>query len=97
MLKIKNINDLEEYAINNKATFLSVDHAECRVLLEGLKLIEHKRVNLLPKIKPLKSALEEIEIELFDNSIKDSNNHYTIATELESRSNQYCASGRCDD
>ena len=82
MLKIKNINDLKEYAINNKATFLSVDH---------------KRVNLLPKIKPLKSALEEIEVELFDNSIKDSNHHYTIATEIKSRDNQHCPSGRCDD
>ena len=40
MLKIKNINDLKEYAINNKATFLSVDHTECRVLLEGLKTKE---------------------------------------------------------
>ena len=97
MLKIKNINDLKEYAINNKATFLSVDHTECRVLLEGLKLIENKRVNLLPKIKPLKSALEEIEVELFVNSIKDSNHHYTIATEIESRNNQHCPSGRCDD
>ena len=62
-----------------------------------IKLIENKRVNLLPKIKPLKSALEEIEVELFDNSIKDSNHHYTIATEIESRNNQHCPSGRCDD